>query len=167
VKLYRYFVSQSSEFCRHNTLCCFSTSVCCYFVIDSVRKLLDTPSYSICITCIYLHLQLFIYVLGHEADHSPPSNSEVKNAWSYTSTPPIRLLPLHVLHRVICSYSLPLRLPPKFNVPFSRSEVTFRYGGLLRMYWISSRGQPTRGCPTAWGFGQRLSSSHHKNEFVT
>jgi len=29
--LYRYFVSQSSEFCRHNPLCCFSTSV--YFVM--------------------------------------------------------------------------------------------------------------------------------------
>jgi hypothetical protein len=44
--LYRYSVSQSSEFRRHNPLCCFSTSVyCCYFVIDSVRKLLDTPSY--------------------------------------------------------------------------------------------------------------------------
>jgi hypothetical protein len=28
---------------------------------------------------------------GHEADHSPPSSSEVKNAWSYISTPPIRL----------------------------------------------------------------------------
>jgi len=27
--LYRYFVSQSSEFCRHNPLCCFSTSVYC------------------------------------------------------------------------------------------------------------------------------------------
>jgi hypothetical protein len=26
-----------------------------------------------------------------EADHSPPSSDEVKNAWSYTSTPPIRL----------------------------------------------------------------------------
>jgi len=27
-----YFVSQSSEFCRHNPLCCFSTSVyCCLF----------------------------------------------------------------------------------------------------------------------------------------
>jgi hypothetical protein len=26
-----------------------------------------------------------------EADHSPPSSAEVKNAWSYTSTPPIRL----------------------------------------------------------------------------
>jgi hypothetical protein len=24
---------------------------------------------------------------GREADHSPPSGAEVKNAWSYTSTP--------------------------------------------------------------------------------
>jgi hypothetical protein len=28
-KLYRYFVSQSSEFCHHNPLCCFSTSLYC------------------------------------------------------------------------------------------------------------------------------------------
>jgi len=29
---------------------------------------------------------------GCETDHSPPSNAEVKkNAWSYTSTPAIRL----------------------------------------------------------------------------
>jgi hypothetical protein len=28
---------------------------------------------------------------GHETDHSPPSSAKVKNAWSYTSTPPIRL----------------------------------------------------------------------------
>jgi hypothetical protein len=27
---------------------------------------------------------------GREADHSPPSIAEVKNAWSYTSTPPLR-----------------------------------------------------------------------------
>jgi hypothetical protein len=26
-----------------------------------------------------------------ESDHSPPSSAEVKNAWIYTSTPPIRL----------------------------------------------------------------------------
>jgi len=45
VQLYHYFVGQSNEFCHHNALCCFSTSVCVYFVIDSVRKLLDTPSY--------------------------------------------------------------------------------------------------------------------------
>jgi len=31
VQLYCYFVSQSSEFCHHNLLCCFSTSVCCLF----------------------------------------------------------------------------------------------------------------------------------------
>jgi hypothetical protein len=28
---------------------------------------------------------------GREANHSPPSSAEVKNAWSYASTPPIRL----------------------------------------------------------------------------
>jgi hypothetical protein len=28
---------------------------------------------------------------GRESDHAPPSSAEVKNAWSYTSTPPIRL----------------------------------------------------------------------------
>jgi hypothetical protein len=28
---------------------------------------------------------------GREADHSLPSSAEVKNAWSYTSTPAIRL----------------------------------------------------------------------------
>jgi hypothetical protein len=28
---------------------------------------------------------------GREADHSPPSSAEVKNAWRYTCTPPIRL----------------------------------------------------------------------------
>jgi hypothetical protein len=28
---------------------------------------------------------------GHEADHSPLSSAEVKNAWSYMSTPPICL----------------------------------------------------------------------------
>jgi hypothetical protein len=54
VQLYRYFVSQYSEFCRHKPLCCFSTSayyyyyyyyLFIYFVIDSVWKRLDTLSY--------------------------------------------------------------------------------------------------------------------------
>jgi hypothetical protein len=39
---------------------------------------------------------------GREADHSPPSRAEVKNAWSYTSTPPIRL------HGVSTGTNLPL-----------------------------------------------------------
>ena len=29
--------------------------------------------------------------LRHEADHSPPPTTEVKNGWSYTSTPPVCL----------------------------------------------------------------------------
>jgi hypothetical protein len=48
VQLHRYFVSQSSQFYGHNPSCCFSTSVYCssrLFRYDSVRKLLDTPSY--------------------------------------------------------------------------------------------------------------------------
>jgi hypothetical protein len=29
-----------------------------------------------------------------------------------------------------------------------------QYGGWLRVYWISSRRQPTRGCPLAWGWAR-------------
>jgi hypothetical protein len=29
--------------------------------------------------------------LGRDADNSPPSSAEVKNAWSHTLTPPVRL----------------------------------------------------------------------------
>jgi hypothetical protein len=36
-------------------------------------------------------LSLRVKRSGREADHSPPSSVEVKNAWSYNSTPPIRL----------------------------------------------------------------------------
>jgi hypothetical protein len=28
---------------------------------------------------------------GRQTDHSPPSGAEVKSAWNYTSTPPVRL----------------------------------------------------------------------------
>jgi hypothetical protein len=34
-------------------------------------------------------LSLELKRTGGEADHSPPPNAEVKNAWSYTSMPPI------------------------------------------------------------------------------
>jgi hypothetical protein len=36
-------------------------------------------------------LSLGIKGPGREADHSSPSSAEVNNAWSYTSTPPLRL----------------------------------------------------------------------------
>jgi hypothetical protein len=66
-----------------------------------------------CITCLYIRmstvsrtalgptqrpmqwvpwaLSLEVKRPGREADHSLPSSAEVKNAWSYTSIPPIRL----------------------------------------------------------------------------
>jgi hypothetical protein len=71
-QLYRYSVSQSSEFYRHNPLCCISTRVyycCCLFLYDSVRKLLDTISYTFLIhlmraTCpVHLILVDFITLL--------------------------------------------------------------------------------------------------------
>jgi hypothetical protein len=43
---------------------------------------------------------------GHEADHSPPSSVEVKNVWSYTTTPP-----LHI-HCMVLSWSTGITLPP-------------------------------------------------------
>jgi hypothetical protein len=42
--------------------------------------------------------------LGCESDHSPQSNAEVKNAWSYIYTPPIRLYSLVQVER-LCSPS--------------------------------------------------------------
>jgi hypothetical protein len=73
VQLYRYFVSQSSVFYRHNPLCCFSTSICCsccLFRYDSVRKLLDIPSYKLALVLIvkvmsglWIFYQWFIYLL--------------------------------------------------------------------------------------------------------
>jgi len=50
VELYRYFVSQSSEFCRRKSLCCFSTSVYLYLCKRIFRyrlspELLDIHSY--------------------------------------------------------------------------------------------------------------------------
>jgi hypothetical protein len=68
--LYRYFMSQSSEFCRHNPLCCFSTNVnflSVYFVIDSVRNLLDISSYAprdcscSSVSCFGAHLEQILW----------------------------------------------------------------------------------------------------------
>jgi hypothetical protein len=42
-------------------------------------------------------LSLGIKQPWREADHSPPSSADVKNAWSYTSTPPV------CLHGVVLS----------------------------------------------------------------
>jgi hypothetical protein len=43
------------------------------------------------VQCVPGAVSLGIKRPGREVDHSPPSIVEVKNAWSYTSTPTIRL----------------------------------------------------------------------------
>jgi hypothetical protein len=45
-----------------------------------------------------------LYIAGLEADHSPPSSAEVKNAWSYTSTPQYVFMH-HILARIVESHS--------------------------------------------------------------
>jgi hypothetical protein len=47
VQLYRYFMSQSSEFCRHNPLCCFSMSVYCCRHIFHYRFSPETFGYTL------------------------------------------------------------------------------------------------------------------------
>jgi hypothetical protein len=57
VQLYRYFVSQCNEFCRHNTFCCFSTIVhCCKHVF--LYRLRKTLVFSRCV------LFCFVYFVG-------------------------------------------------------------------------------------------------------
>jgi hypothetical protein len=62
-----------------------------YFVIDSVRKLLDTRMHACQPTPYQIGTEgpfLGVKRPGRESDHSPPSSTEVKNTWKYTSTPP-------------------------------------------------------------------------------
>jgi len=47
VQLCPYFVNQSSEFCRHNTLCCFSTNVHCCKRIFRCRLSPETFRYTL------------------------------------------------------------------------------------------------------------------------
>jgi hypothetical protein len=93
VQLYRYFVRQSSEFCRHNPLCCFSTSVyCCLFrcrlspetfgythVLKSALRLSNQS----CITSyvqIILHLNIMYTCLLHGAGYYLKSWSSLSSS---------------------------------------------------------------------------------------
>jgi hypothetical protein len=46
-QLYRCFVSQSSRFCLHNTLCCFSTSAYCCYCLFHYRLCPETFGYTL------------------------------------------------------------------------------------------------------------------------
>jgi hypothetical protein len=61
VQLRRYFVSQCSEFCRHNTLCCISTSVYCCKRIFRYRISPETFGYT-----SYVSLSLSLSLSQHK-----------------------------------------------------------------------------------------------------
>jgi hypothetical protein len=72
VQLYRYFVSQCSEFCHHNPLCCFSTSVYCCKRIFSYRLSPETFGY----TLLY-RVRVFLVVRFTETNQPTPCSSWV------------------------------------------------------------------------------------------
>jgi hypothetical protein len=88
VQLYRYFVSQSGEFCRHNPLCCFSTSNTkgkrIYFVIDLVRKLLDTPSYFVRNTHTHSYVIVPFTFLLHSSKNTLKENGMMCSIAEFT-----------------------------------------------------------------------------------
>jgi len=47
---------------------------------------------------------------GYIADHSPPSSGNVKNAWSYTSTPPYVFMAWSLVKHMDFTYVLQLDL---------------------------------------------------------
>jgi hypothetical protein len=82
-----YFViTQSGNFCIHPRI---------YFITPQIKTALGPTQPPI--QWVRGALSLGIKRPGREADHSPPSSAEVKNTWSFTSTPPM------CLHGVVLS----------------------------------------------------------------
>jgi hypothetical protein len=82
---------------------------------------------------------------GREADHSPTSSAEVKNSWSYTSTPPIHLHGMVLIKKQKKYVGL-------LNYAFSNTRVTHR-----RSYGLDDRGSRVRFPAWAGNF-----SLHHR-----
>jgi hypothetical protein len=93
--------------------------------------------------------------LGRDADHSPPSTAEVKNMWSYTSTPqyvfmawwsvkhestrtalPLFFLPSFLSSLFFLLYSSPfLFLQLSFSLYFASCFPPFIISFFLKRYW--------------------------------
>jgi hypothetical protein len=80
VQLYRYFVSQSSEFCHHNSLCCFSTSVYCYYLF-CYRVSPETFRYTLLVT-IFLTNVTTAVVCPLKSSSSEGCSEETKHKWT-------------------------------------------------------------------------------------
>jgi hypothetical protein len=59
-----------------------------------------SATYDSHITCKFMGtgvISAWVKLHGLEADHSPPSSAQFKNAWSYTSTPQYVFIALHLV----------------------------------------------------------------------
>jgi hypothetical protein len=83
---------KSSEFCRHNPLYCFSTSVCCCCLlrIDSARKLLGTRS--------YIHILIFRFL-------DIRRKGKIFMNWVAAKIPRIRCV-LNIVHAILMSLKM-------------------------------------------------------------
>jgi hypothetical protein len=78
VQSYRYFMSQYSEFCHHNSLCCFSTSVYCCKRLFCYRLSPETFGYSL-VRPIKVKVKLSVCLTKHQA-------MKAYWEWRYSST---------------------------------------------------------------------------------
>jgi hypothetical protein len=81
-------------------------------------------------------LSLEVKWLGHEADHSPPSNAEVINVWSYTSTPSMSswcgaLLSTKTTLPYLQEQHPLMHCPSDHLIAQFKGPVQYRLGGML------------------------------------
>jgi hypothetical protein len=79
-------------------------------------------------------LSLWVRRPGREADQSPPPSAEVKNGWSYTSTPPIRL------HGVVLSYSTGTTLALPYSLKQFVETIVIEYVKLCLCFHMACVG---------------------------
>jgi hypothetical protein len=76
--------------------------------------------------CVPGALSLGVKWPGREADHSPPSSAEVKNEWSYTSTPQYAFVAWCSVKAQGQLYLYPIPHGGLINVGFSKDLVSSR-----------------------------------------
>jgi len=91
VQLYRCFVSQSSEVCRHNPLCCFSASVfcCCLF-----RYRLSPETFGYSLVRLVADLTRHLNMLNFHMFLKQVKRSKVTLFWSLTNCHTMKKYPV-------------------------------------------------------------------------
>jgi hypothetical protein len=101
MQLYRYFVSQSSEFCRRNLLCCFSKSVVVVVVVVLIWLSTQSGKFWIYLRILIfyntvkrLHAKTIFYCIFSPLLQKPPTYatliktaSQTKGTWLTESIP--------------------------------------------------------------------------------